>query len=331
MHCHGIALWRWLSWHRFQFGAATALVGVGAASLRRSAAGRRGARVEVQPPAEQVAQPRHRGRSCEQYSGCGRRSEISLTDIGIHAHSAAHRSSRRPEPGTARPPAVAKRGSNATHAPPTRGWRSGQRAVSASCGAQASPIPSRPRSLLAMASLTHHLRRAGVCVASGYGIKVFVQRGQLVVEDGIGRDRRRRVFNRATHGISRLSCLAATASSAWKRSAGCTASESRSSTSTATATSSPPHPRAAATHDSTAPGRGRRGRDRDRGRADVAAGEARRPGPGARPAESRRCSGDPVRAATAALATASSSRSWSGRNGTRHSPTGPRGPGGSPL
>jgi CRISPR-associated endonuclease Cas1 len=54
------------------------------------------------------------------------------------------------------------------------------------------------------APLTHHLRRAGVCAASGFGIKVFVQRGQLVVEDGIGRDRRRRIFNRATHGISRL-------------------------------------------------------------------------------------------------------------------------------
>jgi CRISPR-associated endonuclease Cas1 len=55
-----------------------------------------------------------------------------------------------------------------------------------------------------MVALTHHLRRAGVCVASGFGIKVFVQRGQLVVEDGLGRDRRRRDYNRATHGISRL-------------------------------------------------------------------------------------------------------------------------------
>ena len=55
-----------------------------------------------------------------------------------------------------------------------------------------------------MADLTHHLRRAGVCVASGYGIKVFVQRGQLVVEDGIGRDRRTPRLSRATHGISRL-------------------------------------------------------------------------------------------------------------------------------
>jgi CRISPR-associated endonuclease Cas1 len=55
-----------------------------------------------------------------------------------------------------------------------------------------------------MGNLTHRLRRAGVCVATGYGIKVLVQRGQLVVEDGIGRDRRRRVYSRATHGVSRL-------------------------------------------------------------------------------------------------------------------------------
>lgn len=55
-----------------------------------------------------------------------------------------------------------------------------------------------------MAGLTRHLRRAGVCVATGYGIKIFVQRGQLVVEDGIGRDRRTRVYSRATHGINRL-------------------------------------------------------------------------------------------------------------------------------
>lgn len=55
-----------------------------------------------------------------------------------------------------------------------------------------------------MGQLTHHLRRAGVCVASGYGIKIQIRRGQLVVEDGIGRDRRRRVYSRATHGISRL-------------------------------------------------------------------------------------------------------------------------------
>lgn len=55
-----------------------------------------------------------------------------------------------------------------------------------------------------MAHLIHPLRRAGVCVATGYGIKVVVHHGQLVVEDGIGRDRRRRLFSRATHRISRV-------------------------------------------------------------------------------------------------------------------------------
>jgi CRISPR-associated endonuclease Cas1 len=55
-----------------------------------------------------------------------------------------------------------------------------------------------------MAGLTHHLRSATVCVAGGYGIKIQVRRGQLLVEDGIGRDRRTRVFSRATHGISCL-------------------------------------------------------------------------------------------------------------------------------
>jgi CRISPR-associated endonuclease Cas1 len=55
-----------------------------------------------------------------------------------------------------------------------------------------------------MAGLTHHLRRAAVCVASGYGIKIQVRRGQLSVEDGVGRDRRSRTYSRATHGISRI-------------------------------------------------------------------------------------------------------------------------------
>ena len=54
------------------------------------------------------------------------------------------------------------------------------------------------------APLTHHLRRAGVFVASGYGIKISVRRGQLVIDDGVGRSRRTSQFSRATHGISRL-------------------------------------------------------------------------------------------------------------------------------
>jgi CRISPR-associated endonuclease Cas1 len=52
--------------------------------------------------------------------------------------------------------------------------------------------------------LRRPLRRGNVCVADGYGIKIHVHRGQLVVEDGLGRNRRRRIYARATHRISRL-------------------------------------------------------------------------------------------------------------------------------
>ena len=50
-------------------------------------------------------------------------------------------------------------------------------------------------------------RSAIVCIADGYGIKVHVQRGQLVIEDGLGRNRGRQVFSRASHGLSRLVVL----------------------------------------------------------------------------------------------------------------------------
>lgn len=38
----------------------------------------------------------------------------------------------------------------------------------------------------------------------GYGVKIFVERGHLVVEDGIADDRRQRRFHRATGGLKRL-------------------------------------------------------------------------------------------------------------------------------
>jgi len=41
-------------------------------------------------------------------------------------------------------------------------------------------------------------------VASGYGLKVYVERGHLVVHEGVGTDRRTRRFNRATSGLKRL-------------------------------------------------------------------------------------------------------------------------------
>ena len=49
-----------------------------------------------------------------------------------------------------------------------------------------------------------------VCVIDGYGIRVSTRAGRLVVSDGIGRQRRERVYNRATHGLSRLVIMATT-------------------------------------------------------------------------------------------------------------------------
>jgi CRISPR-associated endonuclease Cas1 len=46
-----------------------------------------------------------------------------------------------------------------------------------------------------------------VCVADGYGITVSVERGHLVVRDGLGPCRRQRRFSRATHGLRRLVVL----------------------------------------------------------------------------------------------------------------------------
>jgi CRISPR-associated endonuclease Cas1 len=44
----------------------------------------------------------------------------------------------------------------------------------------------------------------GVCVADGWGLKVYVRNGHLIVEDGIGRLRRTRRFHKATSGLARL-------------------------------------------------------------------------------------------------------------------------------
>ena len=50
----------------------------------------------------------------------------------------------------------------------------------------------------------------GVCVADGMGLRICVERGALVVEDGLGEHRRTRRFDKATHGLSRLVVLGAT-------------------------------------------------------------------------------------------------------------------------
>jgi CRISPR-associated endonuclease Cas1 len=46
-----------------------------------------------------------------------------------------------------------------------------------------------------------------IYVASGYGLKLYVNRGHLVVEDGLGRQRRDIRFSRATSGLRRLVVL----------------------------------------------------------------------------------------------------------------------------
>lgn len=47
----------------------------------------------------------------------------------------------------------------------------------------------------------------GIVVASGYGLKLYVERGHLAVHDGIGRKRGTRRFNRATSGLKRVMVL----------------------------------------------------------------------------------------------------------------------------
>jgi CRISPR/Cas system-associated endonuclease Cas1 len=44
----------------------------------------------------------------------------------------------------------------------------------------------------------------GIHVASGFGLKVFVQRGHLIVHQGVGRGRSTERFNRATSKLNRL-------------------------------------------------------------------------------------------------------------------------------
>ena len=43
-----------------------------------------------------------------------------------------------------------------------------------------------------------------ICVAHGYGLKIYVHRGHLIVHDGIGRDRRTRRYHRVTSKLRRV-------------------------------------------------------------------------------------------------------------------------------
>src|SRR5690349_8135078 len=46
--------------------------------------------------------------------------------------------------------------------------------------------------------------RHGVVTLFGYGIKISVERGHLMLEDGIGSDRHRWRLSRVRHGLKRL-------------------------------------------------------------------------------------------------------------------------------
>src|SRR5436189_5847925 len=46
--------------------------------------------------------------------------------------------------------------------------------------------------------------RDGIVVASGYGLKIYVNRGHLVIHDGILDERQTRRFNRATSKLKRV-------------------------------------------------------------------------------------------------------------------------------
>jgi CRISPR-associated endonuclease Cas1 len=61
---------------------------------------------------------------------------------------------------------------------------------------QTLPELSQPRNLLTP--------RHGILTLYGYGIKVYVDRGHLIVKDGIGRDRHEGRFARVGHGLRRL-------------------------------------------------------------------------------------------------------------------------------
>jgi len=49
--------------------------------------------------------------------------------------------------------------------------------------------------------------RGPICVARGYGLKIHVHHGHLIVEDGVGRDRQTRRYHRATRELQRLVVL----------------------------------------------------------------------------------------------------------------------------
>src|SRR5260370_38671099 len=51
------------------------------------------------------------------------------------------------------------------------------------------------------------LPKNGVLALSGYGVRVWIERGHLCAEDGVGSERRKVRFSRVTSGLKRLVVL----------------------------------------------------------------------------------------------------------------------------
>jgi hypothetical protein len=60
------------------------------------------------------------------------------------------------------------------------------------------------------ATFNRDAENPAICVVDGYGIRVATRAGRLIVSDGMGHQRRERIYNRATHGLSRLVVMATT-------------------------------------------------------------------------------------------------------------------------
>ncbi|NDH65747.1 MAG: hypothetical protein EBY26_05165, partial [Microbacteriaceae bacterium] len=59
------------------------------------------------------------------------------------------------------------------------------------------------------ATFAENSSSGGVCVVDGIAVSMHVDRGHLVISDGVGQHRRERRFHKATHGLSRIVILTA--------------------------------------------------------------------------------------------------------------------------
>jgi hypothetical protein len=83
------------------------------------------------------------------------------------------------------------------------------RTVSQPSSARKSEKRSNPRDIRSVHFYRLFGPSHGVVVLVGYGIKVRVDRGHLILEDGIGNDRRTGRFPRVHHGLRRVIVIGA--------------------------------------------------------------------------------------------------------------------------